>query len=283
MNADAAANAEHFEKNRLNWDERAAIHAASTSYDLDWYRSNPGVVGRVVDFDRAYLGDLTGLSVVHLQCHIGTDTLSLARLGAADVTGVDQSGASLDVARQLFADTDTPGRFVESNVYDAPTALADTFDVVYTGVGALNWLPDIDRWSAVVSALLEPGGRLYIREGHPMLWAMDDDLTADGRPQLRYPYFETNDPMVFDFDDTYVDTDEKIAATRTYEWNHSISEIFNAVTRHGMNITLFEEHRTLEWKMFEHMVDVGNGRYELPPEQRDMCPLMYSLGAVKQS
>ncbi len=268
---------EHFEANRRNWDERSHLHATSAGYELDRLRSGPDELSGVVRFDRPYLGDLAGLRVVHLQCHIGTDTLSLARLGAT-VVGLDQSGDSLAHARRLFADTGTAGSFVESNVYDAPAALDGRFDLVYTGVGAINWLPSIDRWARVVAELLAPGGRLYLREGHPMLSALDDDA-SDGL-RVTYPYFETDAPMVFDEESTYVAHDDTITNTRTYEWNHGLGEIFTALTRHGLTVTLLEEHRGLDWKMFDHMVEEG-GQWKLPPEQRDFVPMMFSLMAMK--
>lgn len=159
------ANDAFMTQNKRNWDDRAALHAQATSgYRLDRFRDDRTLLSDVVEFDRRYLGDLTGMRVLHLQCHIGTDTLSLARLGA-EVTGLDQSGASLEAARGLFASVETPGRFVESNVYDAVAALdSEEFDLVYTGVGSLNWLPDIARWGAVVGELVRPGGAFYIRE-----------------------------------------------------------------------------------------------------------------------
>lgn len=268
---------EHFEANRRNWDERSHLHAPSIGYDIRRLVSGADELSDVVAFDRQYLGDLTGLRVVHLQCHIGTDTLSLARLGA-DVVGLDQSGESLGYARSLFEETGTDGSFVEGNVYDAPALLGTRFDLVYTGVGALNWLPSIDRWAAVIASLLEPGGRLYIREGHPMLGALDDDASTGLR--VTYPYFETEQPLVFDEETTYVDTDGTISNTRTYEWNHGLGEIFTALTGHGLTVTLLREHRGLEWKMFDHMVE-DQRQWKLPPEQRDLVPMMYSLMAVK--
>ncbi|MGA9277595.1 class I SAM-dependent methyltransferase [Ilumatobacter sp.] len=268
---------EQYEANRRNWDERAGVHVASTGYDLDRLRSSSDELSDVVRFDRRFLGDLSGQRAVHLQCHIGTDTLSLARLGA-EVVGFDQSGESLGHARRLFEVTGTPGTFVEGRVDDAVDLLGTTFDLVYTGVGALNWLPSIDRWASIVAGLLAPGGQLYIREGHPMLWAIDDDA-SDGL-KITYPYFETVEPLVFDEDTTYVEHDEPIVNTRTYEWNHGLGEIFTALTRHGLVVTLLEEHRGLEWKMFDHMV-AEDGQWKLPPEQRDLVPLMYSLMATK--
>lgn len=269
---------DYFTANRLNWDERARIHAASRSYDLDAYIRDPARISDVVSFDREALGDLKGMDALHLQCHIGTDTLSLARLGANSITGLDQSEESLAVARDLFARTNTSGRFVQANAYDAAAALHEQYDLVFTGVGALNWLPDIKRWAATVAKLLRPGGRLYLREGHPMLWAMAD--TTDGTLRVEYPYFETLEPMAFDEVETYTDQDAPLVSTRTYEWNHGLGEIVTAVIDAGLVLTSLTEHDGLEWQMFPNMVLEGK-QYKLPIEQRDLCPMMYTLEAKK--
>lgn len=271
--------AEHFEANRRNWNERAAIHAASKDYNLAAFHSDPTHLSNVVAFDRPYLGDLSGVSAVHLQCHIGTDTLSLARLGA-NVTGVDQSEASITIAQKLFADTQTQGRFEIANVYDAPATLGQQYDLVYTGVGSLCWLPNIDQWAQVVSELLKPGGQLYLREGHPMLLSLAD--TTDGTLQIGYPYFETTEPMVFDENATYTDGDTTIKSTRTYEWNHGLGEVVTAVLKQGLVLRTLEEHDGLEWQMFPHMVR-ENRQYKLPPDQRSLVPMMYTLIAERTS
>lgn len=185
------------ELNRANWDERAAPHAASPGYEVDRFASDPAFLSKVVRFDLPLLGDIAGLRGVHLQCHIGTDTVSLARLGA-DMTGLDFSPASLAQARQVAGLAGADVRFAEAEVYDAVTVLgAQSFDLVYTGIGALGWLPDIRRWAGVVAGLLRPGGRLFIREGHPMLWALDD-ARDDGLLVVDYPYFEREEPIVID-------------------------------------------------------------------------------------
>ncbi len=266
-----------YEANRKNWDERAAIHAASEMYGLDDFIADPSRIANVVAFDQPWLGDLTGISTIHLQCHIGTDTLSLARLGAT-VTGLDQSPASLAQAEQLFTACDTPGTFELANVYDAVEALGETYDLVYTGVGALNWLPDIERWADVVAKLLNPGGRLYLREAHPMAMALDETVTD--RLVVRYPYFETEQPMTFDEPQTYTDGEQKITNTRTYEWSHGIGEVVSALLGRGMTLTALEEHRGLDWKFFEHMVHEDN-QWKLPAEQRDLVPMMYTVVAHK--
>ena len=145
---DADRSDEYLAANRRNWDERSHIHVTSRGYEVARFRDDPEHLSDVVAFDREYLGDIERRRVVHLQCHIGTDTISLARLGA-DVVGLDQSSESLDHARELFEVTGTPGEFVEGNVYDAPSLIERQFDLVYTGVGALDWLPSIARWAEI--------------------------------------------------------------------------------------------------------------------------------------
>ncbi len=148
------------ELNRANWDDRAPIHAASEEYGLDRFVDDPRHLSDVVRFDLPRLGDLTGLVGVHLQCHIGTDTLSLSRLGAR-MTGLDFSGPSRDGARGLAERAGADIRYVQATVDDALAVLEPaSFDLVFTGIGALCWLPDIRRWASVVAGLLRPGGRL---------------------------------------------------------------------------------------------------------------------------
>jgi len=168
---------EYLNLNRANWDERAPAHATSPDCNVQGFVDDPAFIGDVVQFDRPLLGDLGGLRGVHLQCHIGTDTVGLSRLGAR-MTGLDFSPAAIEQARVLVARSGDDVTFVESDVYDAVSALGgEQFDLVFTGIGALCWLPSISRWAAAVAALLKPGGRLFIREGHPMLWSL-----ADARP-----------------------------------------------------------------------------------------------------
>ena len=184
------------EINRANWDERAPAHAQSPGYTRQRFIDDPSFLSAVVRFDVPLLGDIRGLRGVHLQCHIGTDTISLARLGAT-MTGLDFSPASLVEARRLSDELRAGVEFVEADVYDAVGALGGrTFDLVFTGIGALCWLTSVSRWAAVVAALLEPGGRLFIREGHPMMWSLDERHT-DGLV-VEYDYFERPEPMVFD-------------------------------------------------------------------------------------
>ncbi|BFU43606.1 class I SAM-dependent methyltransferase [Krasilnikovia sp. MM14-A1004] len=266
--------------NRANWDERADAHAASADYGLAAFEADPGHLSRVVRFDLPLLGDIAGLRGVHLQCHIGTDTLSLARLGAT-MTGLDFSSRSLARARRLAERAGPPVEFVESDVYAAPDVLGrHGFDLVYTGIGALCWLPDVHRWAQTVAALLRPGGRLFLREGHPVLWALDyerdDDLLV-----LSEPYFETERPQVYDEPGTYVDTDVEFTHTVTHEWNHGLGEIVTAVLAAGLTVTGLVEHRSVPWEALPGRMrrdDAGEWQLTDSPER---LPHTYTLQAVR--
>lgn len=174
-------------------------------YNLAAYKADASYLSDIVRFDMPRLPSPEGLHVAHLQCHIGTDTLSLARLGAASVVGLDFSAESLKQARALAEGTVLSGgnkvTYVQGDVYDSVELLGrEKFDLVFTGIGSLCWLPSVERWARVVAGLLRPGGRFFIREGHPVLWAADDSAVSDEYPeeQLRmgFPYFENGRPII---------------------------------------------------------------------------------------
>jgi len=269
----------YYADNLANWNDRVPIHAGPDGYGLDRYREDPDHLSSIVEFDRQYLDDVADKTLLHLQCHIGTDTVSWARLGAR-VTGIDFSGPALAVARNLADEIRVDATFVQSDVYSSPSAVAGTFDIVYTGVGAINWLPDIERWADVVAHFTRPGGTFYIREGHPMLWALDHDAT-DGRVEVITPYFETPEPNTWDEDVTYLGTGS-LTATTSHEWNHGLGEIIDALIRSGFRIDLVHEHKFLEWQALRQMRRVGE-RWVMPDDQRDLVPLMYSIRATRES
>lgn len=263
--------------NHANWESRVPHHEASDEYGLAGYRVDPHRLSDVVRFDLPRLGDIAGLDVVHLQCHIGTDTLSLARLGA-NVTGLDFSESAIEVARDLAMTAGPSVEYVVSDVYDAPASLGEErFDLVFTGIGALCWLPSVERWAEVVSRLLRPGGELFIREGHPVLWAMDDPR-QDGLVALEFPYFET-EGVVFSEADTYTEQDGPLAAPDIVHFNHGLAEIFNALWSNGFEITLFEEHDSVPWPALgDQMADVGGGEFRLI-DRPERLPHSYTLRA----
>jgi SAM-dependent methyltransferase len=266
--------------NRANWDDRAPIHAASAEYGIDRFVADPEHLSDVVRFDLPRLGSVEGVEGVHLQCHIGTDTLSLQRLGAR-MTGLDFSGASLRAARDLAARAGADIRYVQATMDDALAVLEPaSFDLVFTGIGALCWLPDIRRWAATVAGLLRPGGRLFLREGHPMLWALDD--AQDGPLAVEYPYFERAEPDIFDQTGTYVATPHVLEHPRTASWNHGLGEIVTGLLDEGMRITMLVEHDSVPWEALPGRMDhLPNGEYRLH-DRPWRVPHSYTLQAARE-
>lgn len=269
--------ARYVELNRSNWESRVVHHVASAEYGLERFRSDPAHLSDVVRFDQPLLGSIQDLDAVHLQCHIGTDTVSLARLGARP-TGLDFSPSALEVARSLAADLGLAVGFVEAEVYGAVEALgAGRFDLVYTGIGALCWLPDIGRWAQVVAALLRPGGRLFLREGHPVLYAVDDPR-PDGLVTLEYPYFE-GPGVVFTEPSTYVTHEGDLAHPTTVQFNHGLGEIITALQDAGMEFVSLTEHDSVPWPALgDQMEALAGGEFRLR-DRPERLPHSYTLRA----
>lgn len=257
--------------NRLNWDERVGIHADSEFYDLPAFRAGACTLR---PFERDEVGDVSGLRLLHLQCHMGQDTLSWARLGA-ETTGLDFSEPAIRVARTLAEETllSARARFVVSDVYSASETLqGQRFDVVYTGLGALVWLPDLDRWAKTVAGLLEPGGFLYLVEFHPVT----DMLGDDGR-RVEQDYFDTRGQDL-DYAHTYTGS-TVMAHTRQVQWRHPLGEVLTALAGSGLRLDFLRERDVTLYRRFPELQRV-DGWYRFPAG-RPRVPLMYSLRATR--
>ena len=265
--------------NRAMWDERAPAHAASPGYAVQQFVDDATHLSHVVRFDLPRLGDVNGLDGLHLQCHIGTDTLSLARLGAR-MTGLDLSPASLAEARSLAGRLGLDVPFVESDVYSAAEALGEKrFDLIYTGIGALCWLPDISRWAQVVASLLRPGGRLFLREGHPMLWTLDEN--QQDRLTVAYSYWEQAEPFVEVSDETYVPTEVQFTQNLSHSWNHSLGEVVTALLDVGLQLTMLVEHDSVPWEALPGQMQLDDaGEYRLT-ECPERVAMSYTVQAIR--
>jgi SAM-dependent methyltransferase len=271
------------EINRANWDERTAVHLGpGSSYDLGPLRAGRGGLDAIV---RAELGPVAGLRVLHLQCHFGKDTLTLAQGGAAAVVGLDFSAPAVEAARRLAGELGLSDRvrFVEADLYDAPRAIPEPggFDLVFVTWGALPWLPDLAGWARIVAGFLRPGGRLYLAEGHPVALVFDDlAQTPDGKRGWGWfvPYFQ-REALVLDEPTDYADPAARLRHARTHNWMHPLGEVLGALSGAGLALEWLHEHPRVTWRMFECLVRDGDGLFTWP--DRPWLPLAYSLSARK--
>jgi SAM-dependent methyltransferase len=273
--------------NRANWDDRVPVHLASSFYDLAGFRAGASTLQ---PFEVSEVGDVAGRRLVHLQCHIGLDTLSWARRGA-QVSGLDFSAPAIDAALALAASLGIPATFVVSDVYDAVDAFGgQRFDIVYTGTGALVWLPDIPRWARVVAGLLAPGGFLYLVEGHPFVQILDDTTGAPGAASaagasrasggsglcVARDYFDAA-PQVEDYPYTYTDG-PALEHTRQVEFQHSLGEIVTSLAKEGLRIEFLHEYDFDAFGRFDSLQRREDGTYRFPPGQ-PRVPMQFSLRA----
>lgn len=279
--------------NRANWDERVPVHLGPRGYDLSALRAGRGRLDAVAE---AEVGPVAGLRVVHLQCHLGEDSLILAQRGAAEVVGVDFSAPAVEAARALAAELGLAdrARFVLSDLYDAPDALgpgaAGRFDLVFTTWGTITWLPDVHGWARVVAHLLRPGGALYFADAHPAALVFDDAGEAappgegEARPGWFAPYF-ARAPLVLDDPGDYADPEARLANSRTVEWLHPLGDILDALRSARLRLEWLREHPRVPWRMFRGLVrdpeDAGGrvGLWTWP--DRAWLPLSVSLRAVR--
>lgn len=237
--------------NQANWDERTALHLGPRGYDLSTHRAGRGRLDAIVE---AALGDVAGLSVLHLQCHLGDDSVAIAQRGAGRVVGVDFSPPAIAAATALAAECGvTTARFVRADVQDVPAALPDqagAFDLVLTSWGTICWLPDLHRWAAGVAHALRPGGRFLFADMHPVARVLGNPATSSpGFPGFAFSYFETG-PIEFDDPSDYADTEARVANSRTVEFQHGLAAILAALQGAGLVLDRLEEHPRLPWPPF---------------------------------
>ena len=266
------------EINRLNWDDRTAVHLRNGTdfYPIDQVRAGDNAFGEPEDSE---LGDVAGKRIVHLQCHFGLDTIRLARRGAI-VTGLDFSTAAIAAARALAAELGVHARFVEGNAYDSPALLNAQYDIAFVTWGSIIWLPDIRRWAQIVAELLAPGGWLYLAEGHPSTLSLDE---VDGRlVAIRAWRTPTNAPFAYDDATTYTGDPTPLAHTRSYEWCHPLSDIICGLLEADLRLDFLHEHERLPWRYFPMMEKAEDWGYRLPNGHPPL-PLSFSLRASKRA
>jgi SAM-dependent methyltransferase len=266
---------EYLEVNRETWNMWTQLNVGSKFYDVEGFKAGRRTLDPIA---LAGPGDVTGKSLLHLQCHFGMDTISWARQGAI-VTGIDFSEEAIKTARALADELGIPATFIQSNLYDLPQNLTGQFDVVYTSYGVLGWLPDLERWAQVIAHFLKPGGIFYIVEVHPIPLLFDEHR-QDAELRLLYPYFQGAEPIRIEEDGCYAVPDSPIRSV-TYVWIHPIADIIGSLLRAGLRIESFEEYPFVRWAVFPWMERRADGAWQLPPG-KESIPLMFSLKATKE-
>ena len=266
--------------NRAHWDEKVGLHLGPRGYDLTSLRARRR---RLNAIEEAELGPVDGKRILHLQCHFGADTLTLAQRGAT-VVGLDFSPPAIIAASKLASElglTDR-ARFVQADLYDAPAIISQpaAFDMVFVTWGAITWLPKLRRWAEIVAHFLKPGGSLYLAEAHPAALVFDDAaLLPDGRPGFFAPYF-SREPVVMDEAHDYVDETATARNATTYTWIHPLSDIISNLMAAGLVLDWIHEHDAVTWRMFKILAEDASGLFRWP--DRPWLPLAFSLRATRR-
>ncbi|MEK6512001.1 class I SAM-dependent methyltransferase [Myroides odoratimimus] len=262
-------NNNYIEINKKTWNEKVALHVDSEFYNMKDFLAGETSLNEI---ELNLLGDVRGKKVLHLQCHFGQDTLSLARMGA-DVTGVDLSDKAVEKGSELAQQLGLDVRFICSDVYQLPEVLEEQFDIVYTSYGVIGWLPDMNKWAEVVSKFVKPGGKFVFVEFHPFIWMYDYDFT-----KIEYSYFNI-EPIVEIETGTYADKTAD-AEFGSVSWNHSIADVVQGLVNNQLQIKAFEEHNYSPYPCFNQVVEIAPKKYQIKPFG-DKAPLVYAIVAVK--
>ncbi|GAG59711.1 unnamed protein product, partial [marine sediment metagenome] len=233
-------NKKYYNANKELWDEFARLHYETESED---YSVKSFLEGQTTlkSYELKEMGNVKGKSLLHLQCHFGLDTLSWAREGAI-VTGIDISSEGIRLAKLLAKQAKLEANFIESNLYELPKVLFEKFDIVYTSIGVLCWLNDLNEWGKIIANFLKPGGFFYIAEIHPLSRVFDNETKDIRDLQVYYNYFHDPKPMEFVADGTYASVGTKFEPKKQYEWAHSISDIINSLIEAGLRIEFLNEY-----------------------------------------
>lgn len=269
-----------FEANKENWNQRTRVHKDSDFYDRKGFKNGNDVLTPI---ELNELGNVRNKSMLHLQCHFGMDSLNWARLGA-HVTGVDLSDEAIKEARKLNEEMGMDAKFICCNVYDlhpknissskvSADLKAASFDIIFTSYGTIGWLPDLEKWAEILAYYLKPGGLFYIADFHPVVWMFDEEFT-----RIKY-YYDNREVIVTENEGTYTDRDANIKG-KEYGWNHSISEVLNALLKQGLQLRQFNEFMYSPYPCFRNMTEAEKGKWHIKGMEGKI-PMVYSLKATK--
>lgn len=256
--------------NKDAWNKRVSAHLASDFYDLKGWKAGKTSLNNI---ELELLGDVAEKSILHLQCHFGQDSLSLARMGAS-VIGVDLSNESIAAAKKLNAELCLDAQFITSDVLELDGKIDQQFDLVFTSYGTIGWLPDLDKWAETISKHLKPGGKFVFVEFHPVIWMFDDAFD-----KVEYRYFK-DEPIVETTTGTYADSKAPFEKTEI-SWNHGLAEVFHALENNNLILKSFDEYDYSPYNCFAGMKQLDNRKFIIE-KHGNKLPLVYSLTCVKR-
>lgn len=259
-----------FEINRETWNKKVAIHSKSEFYDMAAFKAGKSSLN---SYETDALGEVSGKSILHLQCHFGQDTLSWSRMGA-QCTGVDISEEGIQLARSLNEELGLDAKFVCCNVLDTSQHISETFDIVFTSYGAIGWLPDLKPWAQMIAERLKPGGAFYMVEFHPIAWMFDYTVSP---PQMKYGYHQ-KDAIYEEYEGTYAEDGGPKMTSKEFGWNHSLSEVLNCLIEAGLTIEYLNEYDASPYEVFPDLIKNKDGMYEL---KEKLYPLLFEVKAIK--
>jgi len=260
---------DYFKVNKETWNKKVAVHAKSEMYDLNAFKDGKS---SLKSFELESLGDVSGKSLLHLQCHFGQDTLSLSRLGAT-CTGVDISDEGIKLAKELNEELGQDAEFVCCNVLDTSDHVKERFDIVFTSYGAIGWLPDLKPWGRMISERLKPGGVFFIAEFHPIVWMFD---YLGDKPIMKYGY-DQSEAIYEEYTGTYADESSSMVS-KEYGWNHGLGEVVSALTESGLHIEYLKEHDESPYDVLPNLVESDSGNFITKDR---LYPLIFTLKATK--
>jgi SAM-dependent methyltransferase len=270
---------DYFDANKALWNQRTTVHKDSSFYNLEGFKAGETVLTSI---ELNELGDVKGKKMLHLQCHFGMDSLDWSRRGAI-VTGVDLSDEAIKEAKKLNDELGLNAEFICGNVYDlhpankesskVPSLGQASFDIIFTSYGTIGWLPDLGKWAEIIAYYLKPGGLFYIAEFHPVVWMFDEEFS-----QVKY-YYDNREVIVTENLGTYTDRDADIKG-KEYSWNHSISEVLNALLGQGLQITQFNEFMYSPYPCFRNIVEAGDKKWHIKGMEGKV-PMVYSIKATR--
>ncbi len=259
----------YIEINKKSWNSRVDTHVASEFYDMENFLNGKNSLKSI---ELNLLGDLKGKKVLHLQCHFGQDSISLARMGA-EVVGIDLSDKAIDKASEIAHKLNANARFIQADIYDLKNHLNEEFDIVFTSYGTIGWLPDINRWADIVSHFLKPGGQFVFVEFHPVVWMFDDAFE-----KVAYNYFNV-EAIIENETGTYADRTANIEQSYIM-WNHDLGEVLTALIASGLEIKQFQEFDYSPYNCFQGTEKVEEDKYIIK-HLGNRIPMVYALSAIK--